>query len=49
MKKQTTLTASEIEYIHTCWTQMYNQAYPNFIDYLNICIRTKEVCGSVYN
>lgn len=47
--KETTLTAAEIEYVHTCWTQMYHKAYPDFMDYLKIAIRGKESTGSIYN
>jgi len=44
----TTLTASEINYVYTCWKQAYSTAYPDFENYLKIAIRGKEITGTIY-
>lgn len=44
----TTLNASEIEYIYTCWKQAYSDAYQDFKDYLRFAIDGKRIKGSVY-
>lgn len=48
-KEQTALTASEIEYVYTCWKQAYEKSYPDFIDYLKVAINGKKITGTIYS